>query len=193
MNFSSWAYKSFTRKLSRTKITVQLSHSCDVTTACLGLEATATWVRRNASSARPSGTNSLHQPDVRSTTISYNVNHLPWPKLKSYNTSSTNVSLEMQPSCHSEGSTCCTRPSAPAVRTRGPPPAQPQPEGPRSDTACLSLLLSEGHVACPQSYKRFISVNGARQSYVRCTAHARCGSEQERTASAVRDAARFGL
>lgn len=151
MNFSSWAYKSFTRKLSRTKIIVQLSHSCDVTTACLGLEATATWVRRNASSARPSGTNSLHQPDVRPTTISYNVNHLPWPKLKSYNTSSYkcvtgNAGLLSQWGVHD-----CTRPSAPAVGTWGP---LHQPEGPRSDTAGLSLLLSECHVPCPQNYKR---------------------------------------
>lgn len=88
MNFSSWAYKSLTKKLSRTKITAQLSHSSDVTTACLGLEAMAVSVHRAESFARPWGTNSFHWPDIRSTAIKYNPNHLPWPQLKSCSTNS---------------------------------------------------------------------------------------------------------
>lgn len=39
--------------------------------------------RRAEGPARPSGTELSHLPDIRSTTIKYNMNHLPWPGLKS--------------------------------------------------------------------------------------------------------------
>lgn len=69
--------------MSRTQVTAQLPHSSTVTTLGSRLEATAVSVCRARSSARPSGTNIFHQPDIRSTTVKHNRNRLPWPQLKS--------------------------------------------------------------------------------------------------------------